>query len=102
MSGVMMFVVESPTRYAAWVNSGERPSCMSIGTKIGASRAHLADAEPMSRLTVAVSRMIPKIVTCPGRAIALSRSAPLSAIRAPRFDCPNAAMKSAAKNAMTM
>ncbi|MND07274.1 hypothetical protein D3C83_291500 [compost metagenome] len=59
----MMFVGESPTRNAACVNSGERPSCISIGTKIGASSAHIADADPISKLIVAVSRMMPTIVT---------------------------------------
>jgi hypothetical protein len=47
----MMFVVESPMRYAACVSSGARPTCISIGTKIGASSAHFAEADPISRLT---------------------------------------------------
>src|SRR5688572_2487025 len=77
------------------------PSCISIGTKIGASSAHFADAEPMSRLTSAVRKMIPTMVTWPGRASALSAPAPFSASSAPMFDWPKAAMKSAAKKAST-
>ena len=63
---------------------------MSMGTKMGARSAHFAEAEPTNRFTKAVRKMIPTIVTPPGKANALSNAAPFSARRAPILDCPNA------------
>ncbi len=98
----MMFVVESPTRYAACVSSALMPSCMSIGTKIGARSAHFADADPTARFTKPVRKTIPTIVKPAGSASSRRKFAPFTARSAPRFDVPNAAMKSAQKKAMTM
>ena len=86
----MMLVELSPTRYAACVRSGETPSCISIGTMMAPMSAHFAEAEPMSRFTVAVSRMMPVSVTPSGSAASRSAFAPFSASSAPRFDWPKA------------
>ena len=59
----MMLELESPTRYAACVKSGEIPSCINIGTKIGANSAHFADEDPTNRLTNAVKKIMPTTVT---------------------------------------
>ena len=72
-----------------------------MGTRIGASSAHLAEAEPTKRLTTPVIRITPTTVTKAGSAAALSSAAPSSAISAPRLERPNSAMNSEAKNAMT-
>jgi hypothetical protein len=89
-------------RYAACVSSGAMPTCISIGTRIGASSAHFADADPTSRLTNAVTSTAPTIVTWPGIARAFRNAAPCRATSAPMFDCANAAVNCAAKNAITM
>ena len=102
ISGVMMLVEESPTRYAAWVNSGEIPSCISMGTKMGAMINHFAEAEPTNRLTKAVRPMIPTTVSWAGKAIAPSQPAPDMASNRPILELLKAAMNWAAKNAMTM
>ena len=47
--GVMMFVDESPIRYANWQSSGLYPSCMNIGTNTGARMFHFAEADPIKR-----------------------------------------------------
>src|SRR5215213_1350089 len=60
-SGVMMLVVESPTRNAACVHSGEMPSGISIGTRIGAMNAHFADADPIIRSRTTVNITIARI-----------------------------------------
>ncbi len=97
----MMFVLESPIRNAACVSSGEYPNCINIGTKIGPSNAHLADAEPISRFTTAVNPMIPRIVTPPGNPKCSNPRAPFTAINAPKFESRNAAVNCAAQNAIT-
>ena len=78
------------------------PTCMSTGTKIGASSAHFALAEPTKRFTNAVRKMMPTMVTPPGRLIPCSTAAPLTASSAPTFDAPKACTNSAQKNAITM
>ena len=50
ISGVMIFVAPSPTRYAAVLISGLIPISINIGTSTGANRAHFALAEPINRL----------------------------------------------------
>ncbi len=102
INGVMIFVLESPTRYAACVRSGEMPSVISIGTKIGASKPHLPLAEPTKMLTNAVSSTMPTISSAVGRPIAFRTSAPEMAIRVPRFDTEKAMTNCAMKNMMTM
>ncbi|MNC91183.1 hypothetical protein D3C83_73900 [compost metagenome] len=62
----------------------------------------MADADPISRFTIAVTRMMPPIVTCPGSPSVCRKVAPLRATSAPRFERPKASVKRAAKNAMTM
>ena len=81
---------ESPTLYAAWVNSGEYPSCISIGTKIGAKRAHFADAEPTNRLINAARNMIPVMVTGPPKLSIFKKRAPFMAKSAPRLEVAKA------------
>lgn len=102
ISGVMIFELESPTRYAACVKSGEIPSCISIGTKIGPNSAHFAELDPTNRFTNAVKKIIPTTVTELGRAIAFNSCAPSIASNAPRFDLLNAAINNAQKNAITI
>ena len=64
--------------------------------------AHLAEADPTSRLTKPLSSTMPASVTPSGIAISRSALAPLMAISAPRFDWPKAKMNWAQKNAITM
>ena len=97
-----MFETESPTLYDAWVKSGEIPNCINIGTKIGAIKAHFAEAEPMNKFTNAVSNKIPTIVTSGANAIAFNPDAPFKANNAPRFDLAKASINKAQKNAITM
>ena len=49
ISGVIMFVLESPILYANWQSSGLYPSNINIGTNTGARMFHFADAEPIKR-----------------------------------------------------
>ena len=72
-----------------------------MGTKIGASSAHLADADPTNRLMKPVSTMMPVMVTGAGMAIACSMAAPFRAINTPRLDSLKAKMNCAIKNMMT-
>ncbi len=72
-----------------------------MGTKMGASRAHLPEALPTSRLTTAVSRMMPIMVMGPGRLMALSTSAPSTASSAPRLELPKAAVNWAQEKIIT-
>ena len=72
-----------------------------MGTKIGASRPHLAEAEPTSRLTAAVRKVMPTSMAPSGRPEAFRASAPSSATRMPMFDWLNAAMKMAQQNDST-
>ena len=85
-----MLVLESPIRYAAWAKSGDMPSCINMGMKIGANKAHFADADPTNRLMNPVKMMIPAMVTPPGSAIAFKNSAPLTANKMPKLDWPKA------------
>ena len=97
-----MLVAESPTRNAAWVRSGEMPTCISIGTNTGAISPHFAEAEPMNRLTSPTMRMTPHTVSGPGIAKARSKSAPLMDSNTPKLDSPKSQMNWAQKNANTM
>ncbi|MNC40341.1 hypothetical protein D3C75_890390 [compost metagenome] len=95
-------VQESPTRNAAWVSSGDIPTAISIGTMIGESSAHFADAEPISRLTAAVRTIIPMMVASPGSAIAFRPSAPASATSVPMLESLKALINIAQKKAITI
>ena len=56
MSGVMIFVDESPIRYANWQSSGLYPSCINIGTNTGARIFHFAEDDPIKRFISAEKR----------------------------------------------
>ncbi len=78
------------------------PTLINIGTRIGASSAHFADADGTRKSMAAVSSTMPRIVTAGGIAADRSVSAPWRAMRAPMFESANAFVKSAAKKTMTM
>ena len=61
ISGVMIFVEESPIRYANWQSSGLYPKSMNIGTNTGARIFHFAEAEPMNKFKNAENRI--KMIT---------------------------------------
>ena len=63
---------------------------------------HLADAEPTRRFTAPTRNTMPTIVTGPGRFMALSAAAPLTARRIPIWDWPNIQMNREQKKARTM
>jgi hypothetical protein len=100
-TGVTMLKIESPTRNAAVVISGETPSSISIGTAIGAIALHLADADPISRSNTAETSSSATSSAARGIASVPSQAAPSIARIGPRFDQVNIAMKCAAKNAIT-
>ena len=79
----------SLTLKEACVSSGEIPRSISIGTKIGARTAHFEVAEVMKRLSIAVKRIIPKIVIPLGSARALRQSAPAIAMSLERLELLN-------------
>ncbi len=60
LSGVIEFIGESPTRYAASIASGGTPSFISSGTKIGAKIAHFGIAPVMirSRIITTITKPI--------------------------------------------
>ena len=68
-----------------------------MGTKIGAKMDHLAEADVMSKFSKATKTMMPKTVTCGGKAKDFKNSAPAMAMRAPKLDAPKAYMNWAAK-----
>jgi hypothetical protein len=76
ISGVMMFVVESPTRQAARVNSGAMASGINIGTRIdtriGASRAHPDAGRPAPTRSGGSSQGVIAILITPSRWLANS------------------------------
>ncbi|OHE87119.1 MAG: hypothetical protein A2579_00045 [Lysobacterales bacterium RIFOXYD1_FULL_69_11] len=72
------------------MRSGETPSCISIGTMIAPISAHLAEAEPTTRLTMPDSSTMPTTVSAIGRPSACRPLAPLIASSTPRLDWPKA------------
>ncbi len=86
MSGAMMLVLESPMRYATWVSSGERPSRINMGTKIGAMIAHFALSTAIKMLMKAV-RMMKQITSgSPTKPMSLRKFAPDTEMMVPRLE----------------
>ena len=69
---------------------------------MGASKAHFAEAEPISRFTKDVSKIINKMVTPPGSASHLIKLAPFKASKAPKFEWLKEEINKEAKKAMTI
>ena len=63
-----------------------------MGIKIGLNKAHLAEPEPIIKLTLAVKSIIPIILIWAGNFSAAKALDPLSAIIIPTLDCVNAEM----------
>src|SRR6056297_465063 len=75
---------------------------MSMGTKIGASNAHLADALPIIRCTIDDTRMKATSRGPPVKPMAFNPSEPFTASTLPRFDQLKYATNWAATKAITI
>ncbi len=84
------------------VISGLIDNNISMGTRIGARNAHLAEAEPTNKLTPAPRKIIMTRSKGAGRPLALRTWAPLTAMMIPRLDQLKKATKWAATKASTM
>ena len=84
------------------VISGEMPSSMNIGTTMGASADHLAEAEPMNRSKTQETSTTLISSSGVGRATCCSAAAAFTARIGPSPDQLNMATKCAAKKASTM
>ena len=73
-----------------------------MGTNTGLINAHFADAEPTSRLTKALRKIIPTTVTCEGNCKLWRKAAPFRAVMAPMFDWAKASINKAQKKAITI
>ena len=81
--------------------SGLIPRSISIGTKTGAKRAHLALAEPINKLITAPNNIIKDNNSESGKLELSRKEAPLIAKISPKLDQLNIATKCAAVNART-
>lgn len=63
-----------------------------MGIKIGLNNAHLAEPDPIIKLTLAVKSIIPIILTWAGILSAAKALDPLRAIIIPTLDCVKAEM----------
>ena len=80
---MITWVIESPTRYAAWMNPGSSPSSANVGTITGAISAHIAEPEVMNRLITDAISTSPSTAKKPVIPMASSASASLTAITVP-------------------
>lgn len=100
--GVMIFVVESAIRKAAWVVSGANPNIIIIGTNTGEITAHFADALVTKKFINIEKSMKLNISQMPLNPISFKKLAPLTASTKPRFDQLKYARNCAAAKAKTI
>ena len=77
-------MIESPIRYAAWMNPGSSPTRAKVGTITGAISAHIAEPDVMNRLMIEAISTSPITAMNPVAFIASSPSASFTAITVPR------------------
>ena len=84
-NGLSGFVIQSPIRYAICVNAGLYPTIINIGTNIGASIAHFADALPINKFIKHESIINPTNKAGPPIPAFSRNSPPLTAIIIPKL-----------------